>query len=435
MNYTECLAYLYNNLPMYQRVGAVAYKENLDNTIALMTYLRHPEKKFKSIHIAGTNGKGSVAHNLASIYQEAGFKTGLYTSPHLKDFRERIRVNGEKIQQKFVLAFVKKNKSFFDDLKPSFFEMTVAMAFWYFAKKQVDIAIVEVGMGGRLDSTNVITPQLSIITNIGYDHTQFLGNTLEDIAREKGGIIKEKVPVIIGETQPKTAEIFIQIAKEKNAPIIFADQLFQMRKEKCLLEEDGYWMTFSSKSNENVSRKYVTPLTGLYQLNNFRTIITACQLIGKETFTDGIIKDGIENCIANTGLMGRWQVLQHRPLCIVDVGHNAAGFQYIVEQLLQISHENLHIVLGMVNDKDTSQVLSLLPKQAQYYFCKANIPRGLDQHELQNAAKEFGLQGKAYSTVKRAYNAAKRTAKKYDLIFVGGSTFTVAEVIPLRKKN
>jgi dihydrofolate synthase/folylpolyglutamate synthase len=414
---------------MYQRIGAAAYKENLDNTIALMEHLKNPEKKFKSIHIAGTNGKGSVAHNLASIYYEAGYKTGLYTSPHLKDFRERIRINGEKIPQRFILQFVKKNKSFLDELSPSFFEMTVAMAFWYFAKQQVDVAIIEVGMGGRLDSTNVITPQLSIITNIGYDHTQFLGNTLEDIAREKAGIIKENIPVVIGETQPKTAEIFLQTAKEMNAPIIFADQLFQMRKEKILLEKDGFNMTFSTKSNDNVSRKYITKLAGMYQLNNYRTIITACQQIGKEIFTDGIIKDGIENCVENTGFLGRWQVLRHRPLCIADVGHNVSGIQFNIEQLLQIPHEKLHIVFGTVNDKDITQILSILPKQAQYYFCKANIPRGLDQQKLADAASEFELNGKAYSSVKRAYNAARKTSRKNDLIFIGGSTFTVAEVV------
>ena len=429
MNYTECLAYLYNSLPMYQRVGAAAYKANLDNMVALMEHMKHPEKKFQAIHVAGTNGKGSVSHNLASIYHEAGFKTGLYTSPHLKDFRERIRLSGEKIPQRYVLEFTKKYKSLFDEIRPSFFEMTVAMAYWYFAKKQVDIAIIEVGMGGRLDSTNIITPQLSIITNISLDHTQFLGSTVEDIAKEKGGIIKEGVPVIIGETQPKTAEIFIQIAREKNAPIFFADQLYQTRREKTLLEKDGFWMTFGVKSIDNICRRYVTPLTGLYQLNNFRTVLSACRIVGKTRFSDGSIKDGITNCITNTGLLGRWQVLNQQPLCIADIGHNAAGIQYVAEQFSIIQHNKLYIVLGVVNDKDVSQILSLLPKNAQYYFCKANIPRGLDAEELQSKALEFGLNGKAYASVKRAYNAAKKTARKNDLVFVGGSTFTVAEVL------
>ena len=429
MNYTECLAYLYDNLPMYQRIGAAAYKENLDNTIALMEHLKHPEKKFKSIHIAGTNGKGSVAHNLASIYQEAGFKTGLYTSPHLVDFRERIRINGEKITKKFVSDFVKKNRPFLDEVRPSFFEMTVAMAFSYFAHQKVDIAIIEVGMGGRLDSTNVITPQLSIITNIGYDHTQFLGNTLKDIAREKAGIIKENVPVVIGEIQPETAEVFIQIAKEKNAPIIFADEVLQTKKYKLMLKEDGFWLTFKVKTNDNVSRKYVTPLAGDYQINNFKTIFTACDVIGKTTLSDNDIRNGIENCVANTDFMGRWQVLQQRPLCIVDVAHNLSGMQYVAEQLVQIPHENLYFVLGMVSDKDITQILSLLPKHATYFFCKPDIPRGLDAEELQIKAEELGLNGKVYSSVKRAYTAAKRTARKNDLVFISGSTFTVAEVM------
>ena len=429
MNYTECLAYLYNSLPMYQRIGGAAYKANLDNMIALMEHIKHPEKKFQSIHVAGTNGKGSVSHNLASIYQEAGFKTGLYTSPHLKDFRERIRINGEKIPQRFVLEFVKKYKSFFEELSPSFFEITVAMAYWYFAKQKVDIAIIETGMGGRLDSTNVITPQLSIITNVSLDHTQFLGNTFEEIAREKAGIIKEGVPVIIGETQPKSAGVFTKIAKEKNAPIVFADQLYQTRKEKTLLEKDGFWMTFNIKSNDNVTRRYVTPLTGLYQLNNFRTILTACRVVSTTNFSDGSIKDGITNCVTNTGLMGRWQVLQQQPLCIADIGHNEAAIQYIVEHLVQIPHDKLYIVLGFTDDKDVSQILSILPKNALYYFCKANIPRGLDAEILCEKAKELGLKGKAYSTVKRAYTAAKKTAKKTDLVFIGGSTFTVAEVV------
>ena len=429
MNYTECLTYLFDSLPMYQRIGGAAYKDNLDNTIALMGRLKNPHKKFQSIHIAGTNGKGSVAHNLASIYQEAGFKTGLYTSPHLRDFRERIRINGEKIPQKYVLEFTKKHKLFFDELKPSFFEMTVAMAFWYFAKKRVDIAIIEAGMGGRLDSTNVITPKLSIITNVSYDHTQFLGTTLRDIAREKGGIIKENTPVIIGEIQPETAEVFIQIAKEKNAPIIFADELLQTRKHKTSLKENGFWMTFISKTNDNLSRKFVTPLTGIYQLNNFKTLLAACGVVGKTIFTDNYIKEGIENCITNTGFMGRWQVLQQRPLCIADIAHNLSGMQYVVEQLMQTPHEKLFIVLGMVKDKDITQILSILPKTAFYCFCKANIPRALDQYELQSQAQEFGLKGKAYSSVKRAYNAARKTARKHDLVFVGGSAFTVGEVV------
>ena len=428
MNYSECINYLYNSLPVYQRIGAPAYKANLNNTIALMQHLQNPETKFPSIHIGGTNGKGSVSHNLASIYQEAGYKTGLYTSPHLKDFRERIRINGKKISKKFIVDFTEKNKSFFEEINPSFFEMTVAMAFMYFAKEQVDIAIVEVGMGGRLDSTNVIKPQLSIITNISRDHTQFLGNTLQDIAREKAGIIKENTPVIIGETQTETEEIFIQTAKEKNAPIVFADKLFQTEKEKTLLKHDGFWMKFTAKTQDKPYEKYISPLAGTYQLNNFKTILAACQFTEKKKLTKKQIKDGIKNCIFNTNLMGRWQVLQQQPLSIADTGHNEAGIKLIVEQLSQLKYDKLHIVLSMVNDKDISKILSLLPKTAIYYFCKANIPRGLNPHELQSKAQEFGLNGKVYASVKKAYNTAKLTAQKNDLIFAGGSTFTVAEV-------
>ncbi len=430
MNYSECINYLYNSLPIYQRIGGAAYKANLNNTIALMEHLDHPQTKFKSIHIAGTNGKGSVSHNLASIYQEAGFKTGLYTSPHLKDFRERIRINGKKIPRQYVIDFTQKNKDFFEKIHPSFFEMTVAMAFSYFAQKQVDIAIIEVGMGGRLDSTNIITPQLSIITNISYDHTQFLGNTLEDIAREKGGIIKENIPVIIGEIQPETAPIFMQIAKERNAPITFADQLFQIQKEKVVLTRNGFYMHFNATSNNNTHpRKYISPLAGSYQVNNFKTILAACQIIGKAKLPERSIKNGIKNCIINTGLMGRWQVLQQHPLCIADTGHNLAGINYVIEQLSEVPYESLHFVLSMVNDKDITNILSILPKNAMYYFCKANIPRGLNASELKDTAQQFGLKGNLYRSVKRAYSAAKRAAKEKDLVFVGGSNFTVAEVV------
>ncbi|MDR0606656.1 MAG: bifunctional folylpolyglutamate synthase/dihydrofolate synthase [Bacteroidales bacterium] len=430
MTYTECINYLYNSLPVYQRTGAAAYKANLDNTIALMKQLDNPEKKFKSIHVAGTNGKGSVSHTLASIYQEAGYKTGLYTSPHLKDFRERIRINGQKVSQKFVIAFTEKHKAFFEKLQPSFFEMTVAMAFLYFAQEQVDMAIIEVGMGGRLDSTNVITPQLSIITNISYDHTQFLGNTLADIAREKGGIIKQNIPVIIGETQAETTSVFKQMAAEKQAPIIFADQLFQTEKIKTDLKSDGFWMYFNVKSNdETFNKTFVSPLAGTYQLNNLKTIFAACQVLWKKKLPEKHIKNGIKNCIDNTGFMGRWQVLQQSPLCIADTGHNQAGIKHVTEQIAQIPCETLHVVLSMVNDKDIKQILLLLPQHAKYYFCKANIPRGLDPYILRDEAKAFNLQGKVYRSIKRAYSAAKRTAGKNDLVIVGGSNFTVAEVV------
>jgi dihydrofolate synthase/folylpolyglutamate synthase len=454
MTYRECINYLYRSLPVYQRIGASAYKANLDNTLALMEHFGHPEKKFQSIHVAGTNGKGSVSHVLASIHQEAGYKTGLYTSPHLKDFRERIRVNGKKVSQQFVIDFTEKNMTFFKELQPSFFEMTVALAFLYFAYKKVDIAIIEVGMGGRLDSTNVITPQLSIITNISYDHTQFLGKTLADIAREKGGIIKENVPVIIGETHPETASIFKQMAAEKKSSILFADQVFRTEKVKTVLEPTGFWMHFKMRTNKYLYRRqflssndfwtynklradnlrfgdetFISPLAGDYQLNNLKTIFAACLLTGEKRLSQKDVKNGIKNCIVNTKLMGRWQVLQQNPLCIADTGHNLAGIKYVVEQIAQIPCENLHFVLSMVNDKDIREILSLLPQDAKYYFCKAKIPRGLDPHILKEQSQWFNLNGKIYRSVKSAYNEAKRSAGKNDLIIVGGSNFTVAEVV------
>ena len=430
MTYQECLDYLFNSLPVYQRIGAAAYKADLNNTIALMKHLDNPENKFKSIHVAGTNGKGSVSHNLASIFQEAGYKTGLYTSPHLKDFRERIRINGKKISKQFVIDFTQSNQSFFEQLHPSFFEMTVGMAFQYFAKQKVDIAIIEVGMGGRLDSTNVITPQLSIITNISYDHIQFLGSTLEDIAKEKAGIIKENIPVIIGETQKETENVSKGIAKEKHAEIIFADQLFDIKEEKTVLKNNQFWMTFKAKNKDSKRYKhYTTPLAGNYQLHNFKTILTACQCIGNDILPKKSIFLGIKNCIQNTALMGRWQVLQTHPLCIADTGHNKAGIIHICEQLKQLSYNKLHFVISMVNDKNVSEILSLLPKDAIYYFCKANIPRGLDANLLFEQAKKTGLEGNVYRSVKGAFQAAKNKAKPDDLIFVGGSTFTVAELV------
>ena len=429
MTYRECLDYLFNSLPVYQRIGAAAYKADLNNTLALMAHLGNPENKFQSIHVAGTNGKGSVSHNLASIFHEAGYKTGLYTSPHLKDFRERIRINGKKINRKFVIDFTQSNQSFFEQLKPSFFEMTVAMAFLYFAQQKVDIAIIEVGMGGRLDSTNVISPQLSIITNISYDHTQFLGDSLCSIAKEKAGIIKENTPVIIGETHLEIENIFKETAKEKHSEITFADQVFDLEEEKTVLENNQFSMCFKAKNKDAKNyNHYKTPLAGKYQLHNFKTILAACQCIGTNILTEKIIQKGIENCIKNTGLMGRWQILQTHPLCIADTGHNKAGISLICEQLRQMSYDKLHFVISMVNDKDVASVLSLLPKDAVYYFSKANIPRGLDAGILYSEAKKLGLQGKTYRSIKGAFRAAKRNAKPNDMIFIGGSTFTVAEV-------
>jgi dihydrofolate synthase/folylpolyglutamate synthase len=430
MTYQECIDYLFDSLPVYQRTGAAAYKANLDNIIALMKHLGNPEKEFRSIHVAGTNGKGSVSHNLASIFQEAGYNTGLYTSPHLKDFRERIRINGIKVSKNFVIDFTESNQALFEQIRPSFFEMTVAMAFSYFARNEVDIAIIETGLGGRLDSTNIITPLLSIITNISHDHTQFLGNTLADIAREKGGVIKEKIPVLISETQPETAPVFKQIAEEKKAPILFADQLYQIEKIETVLKEDGFWMQYKITSDYiDKPKTFITPLAGEYQLNNLRAVFATCQVISNRKMPETDIRKGIEKCVVNTELMGRWQVLHQHPLCILDTGHNFAGIKYVAEQLSQIQYKNLHFVISMVNDKDIMQILPLLPKDAKYYFCRANIPRGLDPYLLQEMAQEFDLYGKVYISVKGAFSAAKRNAGINDLVFVGCSTFTVAEVL------
>jgi len=427
MNYAQCIEYLYNKLPVYQRIGAAAYKADLNNTILLLSRLNNPHLQFKSVHVGGTNGKGSISHNLASVFQEAGYKTGLYTSPHLKDFRERIRVNGEMIPKKYVIEFTQNNLSLFEEIKPSFFEMTVAMAFQYFAQQQVDIAIVEVGMGGRLDSTNVIKPLMSVISNISYDHQQFLGNTLEDIAREKGGIIKENTPVVIGETQAETAAIFTEIAHQKQSPIFFADQIFNLthsqseKKQKSLLENFDVW-----ENDKLIYKNLSTPLQGFYQEKNMKTILATCKILG---IPKSAMKRGIKNCIANTQLMGRWQCLQKNPLCIADTGHNEAGIHFVCRQLEQTPHSQLHFVLSMVNDKDIAKILKLLPKNAIYYFCKADIPRGLDANLLQQSAEMVGLHGKVYVSVKNAYKAAKRAAKMEDLVFVGGSNFTVAEVV------
>ncbi len=390
---------------MYQRVGQSAYKADLTATINLANHLDNPEKSFKSVHVAGTNGKGSTSHMLASVFQEAGYKTGLYTSPHLKDFRERIKINGEMISEQYVSSFVEKHKSFFENNQLSFFEMTVGLAFDYFRSEQVDIAIIEVGMGGRLDSTNIITPELSVITNIGLDHTQFLGNTLELVASEKAGIIKNGVPVIIGESLPETKPLFERIAAERNAPIWFAENF------------------------ENP--EFTSDLKGIYQQKNIKTVLAGLKILrqGSWNISDENIKSGLLNTVKNTGLMGRWQVLQESPKVICDTGHNKEGLQMVMAQLGIEQFEKLHVVLGVVSDKDLDSVLPLFPKEAIYYFCKPNIPRGLEASLLLTKARGFGLVGEEYISVSKAYEAALNTASSTDLVFVGGSTFVVAEVL------
>jgi len=432
MNYEEVLEYLYEQLPFYQRKGAAAYKGSLDNTLALDQLFGHPHRNFRTIHIAGTNGKGSVSHMMASILQQSGLKTGLYTSPHLKDFRERIRVNGEMIQHTFVIDFVHRflemNKEC--HLEPSFFELTVLMAFDYFAAEKVDVAIIEVGLGGRLDSTNVITPELSVITNISLDHTALLGDTLGRIALEKAGIIKANVPVIIGETHPQTQMIFEGKAAEKNAKIIFADQL--LKADYSMVSVDGKQL-FNIKNSHGIRFENLRlDLLGNYQSKNICTLLTAISELQKMGWhiTEAAIRAGLEDVTGSTGLAGRWQTIGVNPRIICDTAHNEAGLKAVVEQLKQTAYKKLHFVIGMVNDKDIAGVLALLPREAVYYFTKAALPRALSEHQLMQMATYFGLNGAAYEDVASALSEAKMYADKDDLIFVGGSTFVVAEVLP-----
>ncbi len=405
MNYPETLDYLFSQLPMYQRVGNAAYKANLDNTYRLSEILNHPEKQFKSVHIAGTNGKGSTSHMLAAVLQEAGYKVGLYTSPHLKDFRERIKINGEMISENDVIDFVKEYKHEFEKIQLSFFEWTVGLAFHCFAKQKVDIAIVETGLGGRLDSTNIVTPEVAVITNISMDHTQFLGDTLAKIAAEKAGIIKSTIPIVIGETQAEIKPVFIEKAKQLNAPIQFAD--------------------------EGLIQEYESDLKGAYQQKNKKTVMATIQVLQELGWkiAENHIKQGLLNVVKNTGLMGRWQVLSKQPFTVCDTGHNEAGIKLILAQINQQSFEKLHFVLGVVNDKDITNILQLLPKNATYYFCQAKIPRALEVSILAEKATAVGLSGTAFPTVEAAFQAAQKNATAQDMIFIGGSTFVVAEVV------
>jgi dihydrofolate synthase/folylpolyglutamate synthase len=428
MNYRETLDWMFNKLPMYQRIGAAAYKADLNTTIEILDYLNNPQENFKSVHIAGTNGKGSTSHSLASVFQAAGFKTGLYTSPHLRDFRERIRINGQMIPEDNVVTFIEQHKQKLEELELSFFEMTVAMAFDYFSKEKVDIAIIEVGMGGRLDSTNVIHPELSLITNISLDHVKFLGDCEEKIAAEKAGIIKEQTPIVIGETQERSKDVFINKAEDKNSPIYFADQIFECRKkDEVALDYHTYDIY---KNNELYISDLKFPLLGNYQKKNLASIICALEILkNKFDISQNNICDGLLNVVKATGLMGRWQVINKKPLAIADTGHNVAGINEVKRQLAETKFEKLHFVLSVVNDKDIEGILELLPKDAEYYYCKADIPRGLSAEILAEKATNCGLNGKVYNSVKEAYAAACNNAKENDLVFVGGSNFTVAEVV------
>lgn len=406
MNYQQILDWMFTQLPMYQKQGASAYRKDLTNTLLLSDYLKHPEKNIRTIHIAGTNGKGSTSSMIASVLQEAGYKVGLYTSPHLRDFRERIKINGKEIPEDFVCDFILQHKTFFERHNLSFFEMTVGLAFDFFEKEKVDVAVIEVGMGGRLDSTNIITPLISVITNIGLDHTQFLGTTLEEIAAEKAGIIKPTIPVVVGEYTSETRQVFEKKATEARSEIYFASDLISQTPKSDLL--------------------------GVYQEKNKKTVLQAIKVLQKANYFDiseENIQNGLLRVIKNTGLLGRWQVLQENPKIICDTAHNKHGLEIVLEQLQQESYNQLHIVLGAVNDKDLDSVLPLLPQNAIYYFCKPNVPRGLAAEVLQEKATRFSLTGKAYPSVSFALSEAKKNASETDLIFVGGSTFVVAEVV------
>ena len=431
MTYKETLDYLFDQLPMYQRIGAAAYKADLKNTLAICSLLGNPQEAFRSVHIAGTNGKGSTSHMLASILQEKGFRTGLYTSPHLKDFRERIRINGFMIPEQKVVSFVEKFISDFEKIQPSFFEMTVGLAFDYFREENVDIAIIETGLGGRLDSTNVITPILSVITNISFDHKQFLGDTLEKIASEKAGIIKPYVPVVIGENQKEIRHIFLEKANKEGSEIQFADDEFKAVLTVSPSPVSGRMKLDIFRNNQLYLTDLESPLAGNYQKKNIVTVCAACKKLSSHFggITEQDIRKGIMRVIENTGFSGRWQVLSKNPLTICDTGHNEAGLAEVLEQISKTPHKKLHFVFGVVNDKEIAKMLNMLPKNATYYFCKADIPRGLDAQELEQKAAGYSLKGEVYESVELALNAAQTNADRDDLVFIGGSTFVVAEVV------
>tara|TARA_R110002033_G_scaffold166331_2_gene204934 strand:- start:21153 stop:22364 length:1212 start_codon:yes stop_codon:yes gene_type:complete len=403
MTYKEVLSWMFAQLPMYQQKGTTAHSGKLDAIIAFSNYLNNPEQKFKTIHVAGTNGKGSSSHMLASVLQEAGYKVGLYTSPHLKDFRERIKINGKPVSKKYVVDFIENNFQYLKENKLSFFEMTVGMAFDYFATKKVDIAIIEVGLGGRLDSTNIINPEVSLITNIGFDHVEMLGKTLEKIAGEKAGIIKNNVPVVISETQNEIVDVFKTIAENKNAPILFADT--------------------------QVKGTYETSLLGDYQSKNIKGVLGVFKMLNSFKVTQEHIKEGLLKVVENTGLLGRWQMLSTHPKVLCDTAHNSEGLQIVMQQLQKQKFDRLHMVIGFVKDKDLNAIFPFLPKDASYYFCSPAIERGLNEDELKMKSLDYGFQGDSYSSVNKAYKQALKMAKANDLLYIGGSTFVVAEVL------
>lgn len=426
MNYTQTIDYLFSRLPMFQRTGGAAYKANLNNTLKLDEKFGHPHRSFITIHVAGTNGKGSVSSFLASVMMEAGYKTGLYTSPHLVDFRERIRVNGVMMEMDYVVNFVAENKEFIEKNQLSFFELSTALAFKYFADEKVDVAIIETGMGGRLDCTNIINPILSVITNIGFDHMTFLGNTLEKIAQEKAGIIKSGIPVVIGERDAETDFVFEQSAIEKTSELCFAEDIC-----KCqVLEESNVCLQLEVSLGAYNGMKIETTLPGSYQKKNIVTVLAALEKISdKLNFSEKHICDGFRNVKPNTGIRGRWEVLKEDPLVICDTGHNTHGMKEVVSKIKSTPHKNLYVVLGVVNDKEITGILALLPPRAYYIYTKASVPRALSATELFYAGKEAGLTGEVSENVHTAIQKAFHLAEKEDMIFIGGSTFTVADAL------
>ena len=427
MTYQETIEYLYQQLPVFHRIGKKAFKADLDNTIKLCQHLNNPHQKFKTIHIAGTNGKGSSSHYLASILQSAGYKVGLYTSPHLKSFTERIRINGVPILENSVISFVENNKNFLEELKPSFFEMSVGMAFEYFAQEQVDIAVIEVGLGGRLDSTNIITPILSLITNISLDHTDILGDTISKIAFEKAGIIKEKIPVVISERNSETEPVFLQKSKLENAPIYFAEDFYCVENYE---EKELYLEMEIVDFSNNCKTILFSQLVGEYQVKNILGVLKSVELLNQLDFSINAeaIFQGVKKVITNTGLQGRWQLLSYNPTMLCDTAHNVAGFIQVLNSIEKIKYQNLWMILGFVSDKDISGILELLPKAANYIFCQANIPRALDAVELSIIAQKYDLIGEVIPEVNKAIRRIKSIAEFNDLIYIGGSTFIVAEI-------
>jgi dihydrofolate synthase/folylpolyglutamate synthase len=434
MNYPETLAWLYAQLPMYQRVGAAGFKKGLGNTEALAAALGHPETKFKSVHVAGTNGKGSSSHLLAAVLQSAGYKVGLYTSPHLREFTERIRVNGQELAPDYLVQWVAQHQGLFTEIEPSFFEMCVALAFDYFAAEQVDVVVVEVGLGGRLDSTNIITPLVSLITNISYDHQAMLGNTLPEIAGEKAGIIKPGRPAVISQTQPEVKSVFEAKAQQEGSPLLFADTHYEARPTPSVADgTTGVQVVNVWRDGQPFLANIELGLLGDYQRLNLPGVLAALDELQTQGFSipEAALRQGLREVTRLTGLRGRWSIIGQHPLVVADTGHNEAGLRLVLDQLARVPHQHLHLVIGTVNDKDVTKVLALLPRDATYYFCQADIPRALPADELANLAAAQGLTGRSYGAVPAAVAAARAASAPDDVVFIGGSTFVVAEVAEL----